>query len=293
MTLLSILMPVKDEALFLADCLASVRPVAGLRIQIVIVDDHSADDTLKIARNIAAERDDVVIEVLNNIGHGKASALNLAFSRARGNSFILLAGDDLLVSELLPERVAAVSQDPPKVAHCRYRSFSDRPAYDGILFPRPGRKDHLAGGATSFNRAFAERYFPIPAHLPNEDTWLRAITLLFDIPIETIDAVGLHYRIHEGNSLAPTLDFEESTGRLARRHAAFGLALQHFPKGGTPSGRARLRALANAERHRANGHWGRLFVARGLPRSDKIVFLANGSQFLHRLKQIILPYLKR
>lgn len=288
MALLSILMPVKDEALFLTECLASVRPEPGLGLQIVIVDDHSADDTYKIAQKIAAERNDVEIEVLSNIGHGKASALNLAFSRARGESFIFLAGDDLVVSESLRKRVSAVSSDSPKVAQCRYRSFSDNPAYDGTLFPRRGRRDHLAGGATSFNHSFAELYFPIPAQLPNEDTWLRAITLLFDVPIESINAVGLHYRIHEGNSLAPSLTFGEITARLERRHAAFGLALKHFPTGGTPSGRNRLKSLAKAEGYRANGRCSRLLVTRGLPRSDRIVFLANASPVLYRFKQIML-----
>src|SRR5699024_8248425 len=103
----------------------------------------------------------------------KAAALNLAYRHASGPSFVLLAGDDLLVSDMLSARIAAVDGPTPAVAQCRYVSFSDDPRYDGIVFPRRAREEHLAGGATTFNRAFAELYFPIPEELPNEDTWLR------------------------------------------------------------------------------------------------------------------------
>lgn len=292
MPALSILMPVKDEEKYLEACLASIVPVPGQAIEVILVDDHSADATLAIARRIAAGRQDLRILVLENTGQGKAAALNLAYRHARGAAFVLLAGDDLLVSALLPARAAAVEGTAPAVAQCRYRSFSDDPRHDGVMFPRRGREDHLAGGATSFNRAFAELYFPIPEELPNEDTWLRAIALLFGIKVRFLDAVGLHYRIHPGNSTGPTLDFARTSMGLSRRHAAFDLALRRFPQAGQDRERTRLQALAAAERHRASGRWWRLLWLPGLPMADCCVFLPNATSWLYALKNRVLPFLK-
>lgn len=292
MLLTSILMPVKDEAPFLADCLASIQPPPNFPLEVVLVDDHSTDDTYRIASRIAASREDLTIRVLRNTGRGKAAALNLAFANSRGRAFLLLAGDDLLVSALLPDRVSAVTCPGPAIAQCRYRSFSDNPRHDGTIFPRSGRRDHLAGGATSFNRDFADLYFPIPESLPNEDSWLRAVAILYSLPIRFIDTVGLHYRIHARNSTGPTLDFSRTSQGLSQRHAAFAMALKQMP-GGTVQGRARLEALRRAEAHRAAGRWWRILCFNELSQSDRGTFLANATPWLFALKHRILPWLKR
>lgn len=288
----SILMPVKNEEQHLEACLDSIRGTDGLSLEVVLVDDHSTDATLSLARRIATSRPDLAMKVLENVAHGKAAALNLAHRHARADSFVLLAGDDLLVSGLLASRIAAVAGTTPAVAQCRYRSFSDDPRHDGVLFPRRGRENHLAGGATSFNKAFAELYFPIPEDLPNEDTWLRAVWMLFEARFRFIDDIGLHYRIHAGNSTGPTLDFAQTSRGLSGRHKAFGLVLQRFPRAGGARGRARLEALARAEDLRASGRWWRLLALPGLPMADRGVFLINATPRLFALKHRVLPLLR-
>lgn len=289
--LISILIPVRNEATYLAECLGSIRPVPELTCEVILVDDHSTDGTYQLACELAAARSDIPITVLRNEGQGKAAALNLAYRHARGDGFVFLAGDDLLVSEVLPARMAAIAGPEPAVALCRYRSFSDMPAHDGTLFPRPGREDHLAGGATSFNRAFAGMYFPIPEDLPNEDSWLRAIAILFSLPVTFIDQIGLHYRIHERNSTGPSLDFARTNEGLARRHAAFALALDRFD-GATAAGRDRLAALVRAEACRARRDWLGVLRAKNLPSGDRSVFLANSTPWLFWIKGRLLQILK-
>ncbi|AUH67037.1 hypothetical protein CX676_22360 (plasmid) [Paracoccus zhejiangensis] len=290
--LTSILIPVFNEADHLADCLGSIRAMPDCEIEVILVDDHSTDATYQIACDIAAARGDLPITVLRNRGQGKAAALNLAYRHAKGDGFVLLAGDDLLVSEVLPARIAAVAGPQPTVALCRYRSFSDIPAHDGTLFPRPGREDHLAGGATSFNRAFAELYFPIPEELPNEDSWLRAIAILFCLPVTFIDRIGLHYRIHDRNSTGPSLDFALTNEGLARRHAAFSLALERFD-GATAAGRDRLATLVQAEARRSAGDWLGVLRLKHLPAGDRSIFLANSTPWLFWIKGQLLQILNR
>lgn len=285
-------MPVKNEEDFIADCLTSVRGTPSNPVEVILVDDHSTDRTRLIAEEISNTRDDLSILALKNKGSGKAAALNLAYRHARGSTIVLLAGDDIIVSDLLPIRATAVQGSRPIVAQCKYRSFSSDARYDGITFPRHGRTGHLAGGATSFNRAFADLYFPIPEELPNEDTWLRAIAILHDVPVTFIDSVGLLYRIHSRNSTGPNLDFSRTNFGLSSRYAAYGLALRLFPDG-SDKGRAQLRALEAAERYRATGRWWRILWLPRLSRPDRVIFAVNSTRWLYTLKNRVLPWMKR
>jgi glycosyltransferase involved in cell wall biosynthesis len=290
---LSILIPVRDEAAFLKDCLASIAALPDLSCEVVLIDDGSRDETYAIAAGMAAHMA-VPMRLLRNPGRGKAAALNHGYSVARGQTFILLAGDDLLASDALAARVKAVAGPGPQLAQCRYRSFSDtHPELADVEFPRPGMLDHVAGGAVSFNHDFARLYFPIPEVLPNEDTWLRALTLAMQLPIATVDCLGLHYRIHEGNSVGPLRSFAEIDRNLRQRNAAYAIALERFGEQATLEGRARLQALVRAERHRAAGHWEEILFSRGLSRSDRAMMLANATPWLHALKIRFLPRLRR
>lgn len=291
---LSILVPVRDEAEFIVPCLDTISPPPDLRCEVLVIDDGSNDATFDLAESFARTSSSS-IKVLRNAGcPGKAGALNHGFQHARGSAFILLAGDDLLVSEALRARTAAVVGTTPMVAQCLYRSFShSHPDLAGVTFPRAGMEDHIAGGAVSFNRAFAELYFPIPEQLPNEDTWLRAVVLILGLQIRPVRQLGLHYRIHAGNAVGPLRSFAEVDRNLQLRHAAYGLALDRLKPQATAEGRARLTAIVRAERYRKTWRWMLIPFLRGLGRSDRAVFLANSTAWLHALKSKALPLLRR
>lgn len=286
--MLSILMPVRNEAAFLRACFASITPPMGLSCEVVLVNDGSTDATLAIAQDFARQAS-FPVTILHSPTRGKAAALNLAFSAARGDSFILLAGDDLLVAETLPLRVAAVAGEGPRIAQCRYRSFSDtHPERAGVDFPRSGRRHHPAGGAVSFNRSFAERYFPIPERLPNEDTWLRAVVLGCDLQVQFIDRLGLRYRIHPGNAMGPLHGFVKMNLKLRQRHAAFTIAMEHFADEARSPSWQRLAALVRAESLREAGRWGQLLLLKGLEPGDRMIMLANSTACLFGLKKALL-----
>lgn len=171
------------------------------------------------------------------------------------------------------------------LAQCRYRTFSEiNPRIAGIEFPRAGKSDHIAGGAASFNRAFANIYFPIPEELPNEDTWLRALAIIFEVPIKFVDRLGLHYRMHPGNTVGPFRSFSEIDENLRRRHAAYDLALSQFGAAGTPLGRRRLAALSSAEARRSRRNWLALVATLDIELHDRQVMLANATPWLYWLK---------
>lgn len=289
----SILMPVRNEATFLEAALASIVPPPGVGCEVILIDDGSTDGSAGIAAAFAA-RASFPMQILSVAAAGKTAALNLGFTVARGESFLFLAGDDLLVSEALPDRISAITAAGPRLAQCRYRTFSEAvPGSGGTEYPRSLRHDHLAGGAVSFNRAFAGLYFPIPEQLVNEDTWLRAVMIAFGISLAFVDRLGLHYRIHDGNSVGPRRSFAETDRNLRLRHRAFSLAAERFADKAGAAGLARLAALAQAEQLRAKRRWVSLLFLPGLQRHDRLTMLANATPWLYFLKIRLWPALTR
>lgn len=285
--LTSILMPVKDEAAYIIACLESVRAASmHTPLEVIIVDDHSIDDTAKLIHEYARNYPDFSIKYLLNGSKGKAAALNLAFKNAEGSRIILLAGDDILAAEALPMRVEAISSEKtPQLVSCRYRTFSDQLKFDGIIFPRSTQKDHIAGGAVCFNKAFANLYFPIPETLPNEDSWMRAILILHDISCLRIDDIGLHYRIHSGNSSGLSQNFFTTSSAISKRSAAYKYAL--LEPGGSEKGRAKLASLVQAEGLRQAGRWYAIPFVPNLARSDALVAIVNTTPWLYALKSLL------
>ena len=290
---LSILMPIWNEQDFLSKCLESIQPPEKLLLEVVLMDDGSTDATPAIAEQWAANAL-FPVQIIYSTHRGKAAALNAAYAQARGTTFIMLAGDDLLLSELLPSRVAAVMGPEPRLAQCGYLTFWDKsPDRDGVEYSARGSGDHIAGGAASFNKAFAEIYFPIPEDLPNEDTWLRAVAIATETPIIPVEGIGLLYRIHTGNSVGPLRTFSETDHNLHQRHQAFNLAYQRFSAILKPKGASRLATLARAEKLRKRRSLLRLLVLRGLSRRDRATFIANASTVLYALKRRGTPFLRR
>lgn len=278
-------MPIRDEAEHVGDCLDTIRAAGSLvRIEVIAIDDHSVDQTAEIISNYAKAHPDLHLRLARNPGRGKAAALNYGYTLARSDLFLLLAGDDLLVSDILPSRIAAVSESGcPMVATCRYRTISEKPEFDGILLPRPGHIHQVAGGTASFNREFAKLYFPIPESLPNEDSWMRAIMILFQVPHQRLADVGLLYRVHSGNSMGMSYDFAANDQAIAARARAYSLAMERHDA--PEKGRHLLVPMIAAEKFRQQGRWYRIPFLSGLPRGDKMAAILNSTPWLYAFKK--------
>src|SRR5436190_11013189 len=87
--MISVLIPAYNEALRIADTIAAVRAMEGETpiVEILIVDDGSADDTAQRAQEAGA---DVVFRQANR---GKGAALQAALALALGDILLLLDAD--------------------------------------------------------------------------------------------------------------------------------------------------------------------------------------------------------
>ena len=95
----SILMPFKNTAHFLEECVNSILEQSYDNWELIAVDDHSSDNSYKIVLDFQGR--DPRIRVLTNQGDGIISALRTAYSSAEGQFITRMDSDDIMVRHKL------------------------------------------------------------------------------------------------------------------------------------------------------------------------------------------------
>src|SRR5690606_8064492 len=97
--LISILTPFKNSAAYLHEYLESIINQTYQHWELLIVDDHSIDNSYNIVASYAKK--DERIKVLKNEGKGIIDALKLAFKNSSGEYITRMDSDDLMASKKL------------------------------------------------------------------------------------------------------------------------------------------------------------------------------------------------
>ncbi len=101
--LVTIMMPVRNEAAFIAQSLGAVlaQDYPPDKLEVIIADGMSEDGTRDIISRVAAHHQAVPVTVIDNPGRIVPSGLNLAIARARGSILIRVDGH----CEIMPQYV--------------------------------------------------------------------------------------------------------------------------------------------------------------------------------------------
>jgi len=97
-----------NGARYLPDCLASLRKVTGIQREVLVVDNASSDDSVRIVREDFPETRLLV----NTENRGFARANNQAIRRGRGRYFFLLNNDTVLRDGCLESLVRFLDEHP-------------------------------------------------------------------------------------------------------------------------------------------------------------------------------------
>ncbi len=147
--LVSFIMPARNHAAYVGTALNSVLAQSHPRIELIVIDDGSQDDTAgEIARTLASCRREMRIEFIRQQNQGLARTLIRGLDLARGDYVQFLASDDALFPDMTARLVARLRQAGPQVVaaacdgyvfdghHSRHMLFSR-------LFPAPlSRNQH-------------------------------------------------------------------------------------------------------------------------------------------------------
>ncbi|MGE0717059.1 MAG: glycosyltransferase family 2 protein [Alphaproteobacteria bacterium] len=199
---LSVIIPVRNGAHFLARAVASVRGDAGPAVEIVVVDDRSTDDTRAIAEELA-RRDEGVIRIVAADKGCPAGARNIGIAAAGGELLTFLDVDDEWETGRTAALMRRLDGDPTlDVAYGRIKAWvadPEDPVWGKNSFSDQALPFPLVGAGiyrrAAFDRAglFDETLF----FGEDFDWFLRACEARLHLVI--IDQVVLRYHLHASN----------------------------------------------------------------------------------------------
>ena len=104
--LVSVLIPLYNAQQYIADTIIKIKRQTYPNIEVIIVDDHSTDESLKVAQQYASEQIHVYVNPLK----GGNSARNYAFLQSKGEYVKFMDADDycsdnLIKSQIEPEKI--------------------------------------------------------------------------------------------------------------------------------------------------------------------------------------------
>jgi glycosyltransferase involved in cell wall biosynthesis len=212
--LVSVLVANYNYARFLPEALGGLRQQSYERIEVIVCDDGSTDDSLVVLRGLAAK--DTRVRFVAKENGGVASALNAAFAESRGELVCLLDADDVFYPEKVARLVAFARSRPAAglflhgmdvvdEARSRLRridpsgSSSQGWIADDVL-RRGGRWRGVPASGLALRREVAARLFPLPdAELRSvADGYLLTLAPLLTEVAAFPDVLAV-YRLHGHN----------------------------------------------------------------------------------------------
>jgi glycosyltransferase involved in cell wall biosynthesis len=207
----SVVIPTHNRSLLLPLTLRSVLWQRDVDLEVIVVDDHSEDDTFEFLRRVGDPR---VRVFRHDAWRGVSAARNHGIQEARGRWVAFLDDDDLWSPQKLTWQLDAVRESRRKWAYGGTVEISvDNRVFDGR--PPFTPEEVMEGVATrnlvhagSSNVIVERDWLPRPAfdgrlhHSPDWDLWIR---LARQGPPACVQRPLLAYRLHPGNE---SLDME-------------------------------------------------------------------------------------
>ncbi|SFN98881.1 Glycosyl transferase family 2 [Geodermatophilus obscurus] len=107
----TVVVPCFDYAGYLPVAVRSALAQTGVRVDVVVVDDASTDDSLAVARALAAD-DDRVTVLAHSTNQGPVATFNDGLARVTGDYLVRLDADDALTPGSLARAVALAERFP-------------------------------------------------------------------------------------------------------------------------------------------------------------------------------------
>lgn len=134
--MISVIVPVYNKEKYLRRCLDSVLAQQHGRLELILVDDGSTDESLLICREYAAQ--DKRVRVIEKENGGASSARNLGIAEAVGEYIGFVDADDWIEPDMYSSLCAYLSENRAySCAQLMSRNFSE----DGELIRPPLRVD--------------------------------------------------------------------------------------------------------------------------------------------------------
>jgi glycosyltransferase involved in cell wall biosynthesis len=153
--LVSICIPTYNSARYLDECLESALKQTYQNFEVLVVDNHSSDETVSMVKTLATSEPRIRFEQ-NPRNLGEVRNFNRCLELARGEWVKFLFSDDLLAPNCLERMLAARKQDSAMIA-CRreiiFDDVDDETRQEYAKYLDEMSIDRIFGGETSISPA--------------------------------------------------------------------------------------------------------------------------------------------
>ncbi len=220
--LISVIIPTKNRGQFVAEAIQSVLAQTWRKLELIIVDDGSTDNT----RQVVGRHGDPSLRYVWQETAGRSVARNNGASQARGQLLAFLDSDDVYLQNTLELHLAAMNRLPePGMVIGGYeytdtegRSLGERRPWlsGGDLGPKGWLFDcYATPNSILLDRAWFERVegFDRSVEIAEDwDLWLRLAYA--GCPMGWTKAIVYRYRVHSNNSIRDVTIRREGAARV-------------------------------------------------------------------------------
>lgn len=198
--MISVCIATYNGSRFINEQLSSILPQLGKDDEVVVSDDGSTDDTLKIIEDFDDERITILV---NSERHGVIGNFENALRNAHGEYIFLSDQDDVWAPDKV-RKCMNLLEACDMVLHNMQFMNSDKPDFFSIRKARTGIirnlcRNSYSGCCMAFRRKVLSWCLPFPKSIPMHDVWMGIMTEIEGKVIFTNDCL-LQYRIHENNA---------------------------------------------------------------------------------------------
>ncbi|WP_040250755.1 glycosyltransferase family 2 protein [Psychroserpens mesophilus] len=165
--LISILTPFKNTSAFIPECICSIIQQTYEHWELLIVDDHSSDNSYDIVNKFAQE--DARVKLFKNSGSGIIDALRIAFEKSSGTYITRMDSDDIM----RPEKLDFMLNDLQKygrkhIALGLVKYFSDSGIGDGYA-KYESWLNKLSTEGANYSEIYKECVIPSPCWMVHRE----------------------------------------------------------------------------------------------------------------------------
>jgi len=211
--MISFIMPARNVSSYVSESVNELLKAKYEDWELIIIEDHSTDDTLSILREI--EKRDCRIRVFENDGVGKVVGLNYGYTFSSGEFIKCIDADDVLDTRFFDHVDIMNNYDAichnGHVTTSKLRIIGNYSVDKSVLI-----EDYLyclkylkglPRWTWSFTRSIGDRIFPIPENLPFEDVWFTLMIKKHAKRMYYINDELYHYRQHDNQVFGGILNF--------------------------------------------------------------------------------------
>lgn len=195
--MVTVVMPVYNMRNYVAEALRSVLATVYPRLEVIVVDDGSLDDSYAVAAQIAAQ--DHRVRVYRKANGGASSARNYAIERARGTLILPVDADNTIEAQLVERAVDVLTaRDEVKVVAPTSDYFGGKTGVMRLhaFSLRYLARENCIDNCAMYRRADWQRVGGYNVEITTREDWAFWIALLKDGgEVVRLPEVLHHYRV--------------------------------------------------------------------------------------------------